>query len=60
MGVGGQSNIPATLPPRKRPGTHFTGGWVRPTPDLDGCGKPPPPPGFEPQTFQPVANRYTD
>ena len=27
---------------------------------LDGCGKSRPPPGFDPQTVQPVASRYTD
>ena len=29
---------------------------------LDKCGKsrPPPPPGFDPRTVQPVASRYTD
>jgi hypothetical protein len=25
--------------PAKRPGTHCTGAWVRPTAGLDGCGK---------------------
>ena len=29
-GVGGQRHAPAVLPPRKRFGTHFTGGWVGP------------------------------
>jgi hypothetical protein len=28
MGVGGKRHAPATLPVRKRPGTHCTGGWV--------------------------------
>ena len=27
---------------------------------LDKCGKSRPPPGFDPRTVQPVANRYTD
>ena len=27
---------------------------------LDRCGKSRPPPGFDPRTFQPVANRYID
>jgi len=26
--VSGQQHAPATLYPRERPGTHFTGGWV--------------------------------
>ena len=30
MGVGGQRHTPAALLPGKRPGTHFTGGWVGP------------------------------
>jgi hypothetical protein len=28
MGVGGQLHAPAALPPGKRPGNHFIGGWV--------------------------------
>ena len=39
MGVGGQLHAPAALPPGKRPGTHFIGGWVGPRADLDGCEK---------------------
>ena len=27
---------------------------------LDGCGKISPPPGFDPQTVQPIASCYTD
>jgi len=38
-GVGGQGHVPATLPPGKRAGTHFEGGWVGPMAGLDGCGK---------------------
>jgi hypothetical protein len=30
MGVGGQRHAPAALPPRKKPGTHYVGGWVVP------------------------------
>jgi hypothetical protein len=37
MGVGGQRHAPAALPPGKRPGTHFIGGWVGPRAVLDGC-----------------------
>ena len=39
MGVGGQHYAPAALPPGKRPGTHFIGGWVGPRVGVDGCGK---------------------
>lgn len=28
MGVGGQRHDSGVLPPEKRPGVHFTGGWV--------------------------------
>jgi hypothetical protein len=42
MGVDGQQHAPATLPSRKRPGTHYIGGWVGPRADLDGCEKSPP------------------
>jgi len=58
-GVGGQGHAPAALP-RKRPGTHCTEGWVCPSAGLDGCRKSRSPPGFHPQTVQPVASRYTD
>ena len=37
-GVGGQSHVPAALPPRKRLGTHCLGGWVSPKAGLDGGG----------------------
>jgi len=39
MEVGGQLHVPTALPPGKRPGTHFTGGWVDPRIAPDGCGK---------------------
>ena len=35
-GVSGQQHAPATLYPRERLGTHFTGGWVGPIFGLDG------------------------
>jgi hypothetical protein len=38
-GVGGQRNTPAALPPGKRPGSHYKGGWVGPRAGLDGCEK---------------------
>jgi len=56
-GVSGQRHASAALPPGKRPGTHCTGGWVGP---IVGYGRPPPPPGIDPRTVQPVASRYTD
>ena len=39
IGVGVKRYAPATLHPGKRFGAHFTGGWVGPTPGLDGCEK---------------------
>jgi hypothetical protein len=60
MGVGGQRHDPAALPLGKRRCAHFIGGWVSPRAGLDGSGKFRPPSGFDPQTFQPVASRYTD
>ena len=58
MGVGGQLHAPAALPPKKRPGTHCIGVWVGPRAGLNSCEKSRPPPGFAPQTVQPVASRY--
>ena len=58
--VGGQRHAPAALPPRERPGTHCTGGWVGPRAGWDGCGKSRPPPGLDPRIVKPVASRYTD
>jgi len=43
----------------KRPGIHYTGGWVDPRAGLDGCGKFCPPPGFNPQTAQLVVSHYS-
>jgi hypothetical protein len=59
MGVGGQSHAPVTLPPgktlyplyRRLGGPQDWYGWV---------WKITPSPGFDPQTVQPVASRYTD
>jgi hypothetical protein len=59
MGVGGQRHAPAALPPGKTSyplygrlgGPNGRSGWVR---------KILPPPGFDPQTVQFVASRYTD
>ena len=46
MELGGHRNSPAALPPGKRHGTHFIGGWVGPRAGLDGCGKFRPPTGI--------------
>jgi len=59
-GVGAQHPAPAALPPGKRSGTHYTGGSVGPRVGRKRRGKSRPPPGFDPQTVQPVASRYTD
>ena len=59
-GMGGQRHAPAILSPGKRPGTHCKGGWLGPRANLDGCGKSRPASGFDPPTFQHVANRCTD
>jgi hypothetical protein len=59
MRMSGQRHAPAALL-RERPGTHCIGGWVGSRVGLDGCGKSPPTPVFDPRTVQPVASRYTD
>ena len=48
MGMGGQRQAPAALPP------------VGPRAGLDGYGKISSPPGFDHRTAQHVASRYTD
>ena len=60
MAVGDQDHVQAALPLGNKPDTHFTGGWMGPKADLDGCGKCRPPPGFNPQTFQAVVTCNTD
>jgi hypothetical protein len=45
--------------PRERPSTHCIEGWVGLRAGLDGCGKFRPTMGYDPRTFQSVANRYT-
>ena len=59
-GGGWSAPRPGRFTPWGRPGTHCIGGWVGPRADLDGCRKSRPPPGFDPRTVQPVANRHTD
>jgi hypothetical protein len=39
MGIDGQRHASASLTPGKRPGTHFTGGWLGPMDGLEACGK---------------------
>jgi hypothetical protein len=39
MGVCGQRQATAALPPGRRPGNHFTGGWVGPRVVVDGSEK---------------------
>ena len=39
MGVGGQRQFPAALPPGRRPYTHCIGGWLGHRAGQDGCGK---------------------
>ena len=55
--MGDQRYALGVLPPVKRPGTHYTGGWVSPRAGLDVWGKAFTPPGFDPRTVQPVASR---
>jgi len=38
-GMRGQHHDLVTFYPRKRPGTHSTGGWLGPRAGLDRCGK---------------------
>jgi hypothetical protein len=56
----GSGSRPGRSLTRERPNTHCTGGWVGPRVGLDRCVKSCPPLGFDPQTVQPVASRYTD
>ena len=59
MGVGGQRHAPAALPPEKTryPLYRRLGG---PQGQSGRVKKNSPPPGFDPQTAQPVSSRYTD
>ena len=45
--------------PKKRPGTHYTGGWVGSRAGLDGAENLVPT-GIRTRTVQPVVSRYTD
>ena len=59
-GVGGQRHRPAAFRRRKRPGTHFIGGWMGPQGRSGRVRKISPSPGLDHRTFKPVASRYAD
>ena len=60
MGLGsGQHHALAALPLGKTQ-DHCTGGWVGIRASVDGHRKSHPPLGFDPQTVQPIVNRYTN
>ena len=60
--VGGQHQSPTTLPPRKKPGAHCTGGWVFPKASV--CERKIEillvVPDFELRIVKLIASRYTD
>ena len=56
MMVSGQQQAPAVLYPRERPGTHCLGGPQ----GRSGRAENLAPPGFDPQTVQPIVSLYTD
>jgi hypothetical protein len=58
--TGVKRHAPVALYSRKRPGSHFTEGWVGFRTGLDRCGYSRHPPILDPGTVQPVAIRYTD
>ena len=61
MCLGGQRQDSAALLQGKRPGTPCIRGWVEPRAGLGwGVRKIWPPPGYNPQTEQLVASRYTN
>jgi hypothetical protein len=60
MGEKGVNTTPQQLYTWERPGTLCIGGWVGLRADLDRCRKSCPPSGFDPQTAQSIASRYTD
>ena len=59
-GVGVQRHASSVSPPRKRYGTHCTGGWVGPSVIFWTAAENVTLTGFDPRTVQPVASRYTD
>jgi len=58
--VPGHRHTPADLPPRKRPGITYTGGWEDIRAFLDGSGKSRPIGGSTLRNIQPTVSRYTD
>ena len=54
-GGGWSTPRPGRCTPKKRSGTHCIGGRMGPRAALYECGKSRSPPGFDPQTVQPVA-----
>jgi hypothetical protein len=57
MGAGGQRHAPATLPPGKRAGNNYIGGWVGPRAGLDECGNSRPPPTEIPSPDLPARSK---
>ena len=60
MGVGGQLHAPATLLPRQETRYPLYRRLGGPQGRSGRLRKISPPPGFDPQTVQPVVSRYTD
>jgi len=58
--MGGQHHALTALLLGRRRSIHYTGGWLGLRASVNGCGNSDSPPGFEPQTVQPVAGFYTD
>ena len=54
MWVGGRCHALAALCLRRRPSTHFIGGWMGPRASLDRCRI------FKSWTLQPIASCYSD
>ena len=59
MGMCGEGDAPAALPPGRRLSTHFTGDWVGPSAGLYLCENLAPP-EFDPRNVQTVWSRHTD
>ena len=55
MWVDGQRHAPAAFPPRKRPDTRWTGGWLGSRAEFELVRKTSPPPGSDSRTVQAVA-----
>jgi hypothetical protein len=60
MRVGGQLHVPAALPPGKETRYPLYRRLLWPQDRSGRVRKISPLPGFDPQTVQPVASRYTD